>query len=138
MAAIYNPTRQKLLSVVKDFHDTYFTLMEVNYPKKFITDVEKASGPFIVVEIIKSPRPLGLPYMHCVEVSGQLILSMYTRINSGSKIFDDYTDLLVEHFMGNTIDQVTYRNVTPFDSQGIPGFNGVSNSIQFEIDYFNV
>jgi hypothetical protein len=112
--------------------------MEVNYPKKFITDVENSSDPFVTVELSKTPRHMGLPYKQCVEVSGTLYLNHYARINSGSKLFDDYTDLLVAHFMGNNIDLVQFRNVTPFDNEGIPGFNGITNAINYEIDYFNI
>jgi len=138
MSAPYESTRVKLMSLVKTFHDTNYPTMDVNYPDKFTTDIEKIEVPFTTVELSMKPRNMGLKAGHCVQISGQLILNHYARINTGAKIHTVYTDLLITYLGWKTIDQITFREVTPFSNTGIPGFKGIMNVVNFEIEYFNI
>ena len=134
----YETTRVKLLSMVKDFHTTYYPTTEVNYPKKFITDVEKAVNPFVKVEISVNSDMMGLNPRADLEVKGQLMLTMLARANCGEKLFTTYCDLLYTYFGFKTINGINFYGVNPYPREGVPGFEGVTAYIRFDTDYFNV
>jgi hypothetical protein len=133
----YETTREKITTLVKSFHAAHYPTTEVNMPKRFFTDVEHIDAPFVTVELTLRLLNMGLVKKHCVKVTGQLILNHFTRINSGFKVHSTYTDTLVNYFGLETLDGITFHEVDPFDNSGIPGFQGIMNAINFEIEYFN-
>jgi len=138
MSDIFEDTRQRLMKVVRDFHAAEYPSLEVNYPDRFITDVEKVSGPFITVELTMRSRAMGLPLKNLVRVSGELVLNYYVREGAGLADSTKYTDALMTYLGLSTIDRVTYLEVLPYDNSGIPGFSGTMNSIEFYIDHTNL
>lgn len=138
MSTPFESTRVTLVTLVKSFHDSEYPSLEVNYPDDWITDVEHTSDPFVTVELTMRPQNKGLPHGQCVEVSGQLILNHFSRINQGMKLHSDYTDKLITYLGYKTLSGVTFRDVIPYDNTGIPGFKGIMNAVNFEIEYFNI
>ncbi len=133
----YETTREKLAALVKSFHDTYYPTMEVNYPDRWITDIEKASQPFSHMEFTFNPKHLDLQANRCVRVKGQLVLNHFTRANQGDSVFGEYTDNL-HNFLGlKTLDLVTFREVEAYSNKQIDGFSGKMNSINYEVEYYN-
>lgn len=130
-------TSIKLRDVLIAFHAAYFPTLEVNMPYRFETDVENMQDPFIKVEIVYDTDPVGMPAKHCVTVSGQLVLNHYQRENSGEFIFNRYTDALIKRIGLETLEGITFKSVKPYPGAGRPGFDGVMNVIDFDIDYFN-
>lgn len=138
MSSMFNTTREKLQTLVKAFHDTNYPTMEVNYPGRFITDTEKIQVPFSKIEWSMKSRDMGLPSRNCVRIEGQLIFNHFAREGSGSKVFNEYSDLLFTTFGLKTLDSITFYELQPYDNAGKIGFDGVMNSIRFTADYFNV
>jgi len=132
----YGNTRKKLSDVSIAFHSANYSLLEVNYPDHFITDIEK-STEFIVVEFVMTPRQIDLAIPICVEVTGQLVFNHHRREGGGLKPFTTYSDALFSYLGLKTIDGVTYREVQSFSKSGKPGFDSMMNVINFQIDYFN-
>jgi hypothetical protein len=137
MSTLYETTRQKLMTAVAAFHATISPAIEVNYPNKFVTDVENNTAPFVTVEVDMKMQPMSLPARHCVRIKGSLILNHYGRQGIGRKIFTDYTDLVYSYFSMKTIAQVTYWSVNPYSNVGTPGYDGVMNVVDFSIEYLN-
>ncbi len=138
MSTIFDTTREKLTTLVKAFHTTYYPTMEVNYPNRTITDVEQAEDPFVKIEWTMKPEAMSLPYRNCVRVSGLLILNHYVREGSGSKVHNDYSDLLLTHLAMKTLDSVNFFELNPINSKVLKGFDSTMNAINYEIEYFNV
>lgn len=134
----YETTRQAIMTLVKAFHDASYPTTEVNYPKKFITDVENSTAPFVTVELSMKSKTMGLNPRKDLEVSGELILILYARAGSGEKLFTTYSDLLYTYFGYKTLSSINFYGVLPYDRSGIPGFDGVINYIKFDTDYFNI
>lgn len=134
----YETARLKLMTLVKDFHTTHYPTMEVNYPKKFITDVEHATLPFCKVELSYDSRTMGLNPRKDLEVSGMLVLNHYARKGKGEKLFTTYTDLMYSYFGYKAIDGIHFYAVIPYDNSGIPGFDGVMNTVTFDTNFFNI
>ncbi len=134
----YNTTREKLMTLVKTFHDTNYATMEVNYPGRMITDVEQAQDPFVTMEISMTSENMCLPSRNTVRIEGQLVLNHLAREGNGSKIFNDYTDLLMDYLGLRTLDSINFYEVQPYNNKNIRGFDGVMNSVMFDIDYFNI
>jgi len=134
----YESTRQTLMTLTKAFHDANCPSYQVNYPKKFITDVEHSTSPFVVVELDMKSQSMGVTPRSDLEVSGSLILTLYSRAGSGEKLFTTYSDLLYTYFGFKTLSGINFYGVLPYDKSGIPGFDGVMNYLRFDTDYFNI
>lgn len=135
---MYDDTRKKLHAVVSAFHAASYPSLEVNYPGRFITDTEQTEDPYIIVEFTYRPKSQGLPARQCVTIAGELVLNHFARKNSGEKVFTDYTDALHTYLGLKTVSGVTFYEVNPYGDSGRPGFDGVMNIVNYEIDYFNV
>lgn len=134
----YDATRIKLETLVQSFHAANYPTMEVNYPKRWITDVEHSVAPFCGVEISWTSKTMGLNPRKDLEVSGALILNHYARAGKGEKLFVDYTDLVYTYFGYKTLSGINFYNVIPYPNTGKPGFDGTMNYLAFDTDYFNI
>ena len=134
----YDTTRDKLMVLIKAFHLANYSSLEVNYPKRMITDVEKTKDPFVTIELPMKRKAQGIIARHCVSVEGILIFNHFAVKNSGSKVFNDYSDALFDYFGLQTLSSITFYEVQQYDNSGIPGFDGIMNTVNFDIDYFNV
>ena len=134
----YETVRQKLMTLVKSFHDTNYPTMEVNYPKNFRTDVEHIQVPFVYVELMMTSQTIGINPRADLEVSGQLVFNHCARKGAGEKIFATYTDLLYTYLGCKTINSIHFFEVIPYDNSGIPGFDGVMNTVKWKTDFFNI
>ena len=134
----YEITRVKLITLVKDFHDTYYPTMEVNYPKAWRTDVEHSVNPFVGVEITWESRTMGLNPRKDLRVSGALVLNHYARAGKGEKLFLDYSDLVYTYFGYKNLSGINFYSVVPYPNTGKPGFDGTMNYLTFDTDYFNI
>jgi len=131
----YESTRNKLYTLINTFHQANYSTTEINYPKRFITDVEHAVNPFITVEFSMNLKGRELSYT-CYRLGGQLALNYFARANSGSKIFTDFTDKMTDFFNCKTLDTITFFEVVPYSNKNIPGFDGEMNIVSFYRDYF--
>jgi hypothetical protein len=127
-------TRVKLQKVVAAFQLANYSTMEVNYPKKFITDVEQIKVPFVVVEWTRRKQTMGLPTT-LYKIYGELLITHYARKGSGDKIFSDYSSLLDHYIARETLEGIQFHDVNPFDNAGIVGFDGTANTVNYEIQF---
>ena len=134
----YNATRETIITLLKTFHTASYSSMDVNYPGRMITDVEQATDPFVTVEISMKSEDMGLPSKNCVRIEGMLILNHFARKNSGSKVFYDYSDALMDYLGLETLESISFYEVQLYENSGIPGFDGKMNTVRFTIDYFNI
>jgi hypothetical protein len=135
---VYDTTRAAIEARIATFQAASYPTMEVNYPKEIITDVEQAQDPFVQIEIVMRSKDMSMPSRNCVRVEGQLIFNHYARKNSGSKVFNDYTDALMNYFGLRTLDSITFLEVQPYENQNLEGFDGIMNSVNFTVEYFNI
>ena len=135
----YEDTRKLLMTTAKAFHDANFPTLEVNYPDLWITDVESVgTEPFAAMEFNVVPEHLDISARRCIRAKGQVIYKYYWRVGQGLKSSGEYTDSLFNYLGLKTIDGVTYYEVVPYENILIPGFNGVSNIVRYEVEYYNV
>jgi hypothetical protein len=131
----FEVTRQKLYTLIDAFHTAQCPTWEINYPKRFITDVEHATNPFIVVEVSLNFKGIELTQT-CFSVRGQLAFNLFAKSNSGSKIFTDFSDKVANYFACKTLDTINFYEVNPYSNKNIPGFDGEMNIVSFDRDYF--
>lgn len=81
---------------------------------------------------------MSLPSRNCVRIEGMLTFNHFAREGSGSKVFYDYTDNLMDYFGLRTLDSITFLEVQPYSNKNIEGFDGIMNSVIFSIEYFNI
>lgn len=130
----FESTRVKLYALIESFKSANYPTTELNYPKRFITDVEHAVNPFITVELTFSL--LGLDLTQTVfRVKGDLVFNYFGRANNGTKIFTDFTDKLTEYFACKTLDTIHFYEFNPYPNKNIPGFDGEMNIVSFQRDY---
>lgn len=127
-------TEKKFIDLVQAFHAANYPTTEVNFPGRTVTDVEYAADPFVFVEWAMRERTHGMP-TQVYSIEGELLLHHYARINSGSKIFSDYSTALGVYLSRKTIDSVEFYDLTPYQDFGKPGFDGMSNVIRYEVQY---
>ena len=130
----FESTRVKLYGLIDTFKAANCSGTEVNYPKRFVTDVEHAVNPFITIEITFSLKGIDLTQTS-FRVKGDLIFNYFGRANNGTKIFTDFTDKLAEFFNCQTLDTIHFYEVNPYSNKNIPGFDGEMNIIPFQRDY---
>ncbi len=138
MTSVFEDTRVSLLALVKDFHNTEATGLEVNYPGRWVTDVDNNDSQFISIELTMKSKPMELPQRNVLRVSGRLILNHYVRDGSGSKVLAQYSDKVFNYFSLRTVSGITFMELIPYSNVGKPGFYGTMNSLEFYKDYFNV
>ena len=128
-------TRVKLKNIVDAFQLANYPTMEVNYRGRVVTDIENITNPVIFVEFSFRKKTLGLPTNH-FRIEGEVLITHYAKNNSGSKIFSDYSSKLSQYMDMQTIDGVTFEDLSTFDGTGIPGLDGTKNVINYEVEYF--
>jgi len=137
--SVYDTTRETIYTLINAFHvASSYTSLEINFPGRMITDVENMFDPFVHIELDMSMKDMSLPSRHCVRVEGMLSFNHFARKNSGAKIFNAYTDALMDYFGLRTLDSITFLEVQPYSNKNIEGFDGKMNSVMFSIDYFNI
>ena len=130
----YESTRALLFTLIDTFHTTYYSTMEFNYPKRFITDVEHAVNPFATIEWTVATNPMDLTKLN-YRVKGTVVFNLFARANSGSTIFTNFTDKLTDFFANKTLTGLNFYDVAPYSNKNIPGFDGEMNIIPFFRDY---
>jgi hypothetical protein len=125
------------MTEVATFMSTYYPSLEINYPDLWVTDVEHTSGPFVAVEYSIRPIHLDLSARRCIRVEGQLLLRYHWREGQGMKSSELFTDNLFTYMGLKTLNGITYYEVVPYENVLLPGFKGISNVINYDVDYFN-
>jgi len=130
----FESARVALHTIAKTFHDTSYATTQVNYPGRWLTDVEQTTSPFVQVEWSMSQETYGLP-TNLYAIKGEVLFTYFARKNSGQKIFSDYLTNLSNYMSMKTISGVTFFDIHPYFGSGIPGFDSVTATISYEVQY---
>jgi hypothetical protein len=117
------------------FHTTSYSSLKVDYPSHYVVDPE-TDTEFVRVEISLSSNLMDLSARRAFRITGRVYSTHYKRKGSASfKGFLAYTDLLTTYLGMSTIGGVTYKEVKPYTSAGLPGFDGMMNVVEFHYNY---
>ena len=131
----FETVRALVTEHIRAFHAASYSSLKVDYPNHYLVDPE-TDTEFAKVEISITSDLMDLSARRAFRISGTLYSTYYKRKGSASlKGFLAYTDLLLTYLGIQTIGGVTYKEVKPYTSNGLPGFDGIMNVVEFHFNY---
>ena len=124
--------RQVVIGAFKTAHGVSYSTTLVNYPNFVVVDLERQEDPFVSLELSIKPERAAVGEMD-TWIEGTVSVIYYFREGQGSSGAYEYTDMLNNSLAMETINDVYYDVIQPFNVVSFPGWKGVMNEMKFKV-----
>lgn len=125
--------RQTVINAFQTAHAISYSGTLVNFPNYVVVDLENQKNPFVSVDLsIDKSERLAIGEVD-IFVQGTLRAYYYFREGKGLSNAYTYTDMLNNELCLREVDSVNYHAVDTSNVISFPGWQGVMNSVKFDI-----
>ena len=127
--------RSTIIETIKNLHATNYSTIPINYPNKFVVDLENFAGAFFVTVSVNYGDTLVATDITGTnaEVYGTVTVSTVFKTNTGLNGTTLYSNMLLGGLLFKTISGVNYVDMKSVEINPYPGYKGIANIIRFMV-----
>ena len=127
--------RSTVIETIKNLHVANYSAIPINYPNKFVVDLENFAGTFFVTVSVNYGDTLVATDITGTnaEVHGTVTVSTVFKANTGLNGTTLYSNMLLGGLLFKTVSGVNYVDMKSVEISPYPGYKGIANIIRFMI-----
>ena len=127
--------RSTIIETIKNLHAANYSAIPINYPNKFVVDLENFTGTFFVTVSVNYGGTLVATDITGTnaEVYGTVTVSTVFKTNTGLNGTTLYSNMLLSSLLFKTISGVNYVDMKSVEINPYPGYKGIANIIRFMV-----
>ena len=127
--------RGTIIETIKGLHVANYSAIPINYPNKFVVDLENFAGTFFVTVSVNYGDTLVATDItgDNAEVHGTVTVSTVFKTNTGLNGTTLYSNMLLGGLLFKTISGVNYVDMKSVEINPYPGYKGIANIIRFTV-----